>query len=281
MVFQGITTGPAPEQAAPTLMEGLETEENQQDREWEGSKTKCLRSASKNHGQSKEPAPRQKDVPDREAKEGTGRLTSATGSRGQDRTWGSAHGVAGDAEDGATEQLQDLEEKIRLVARVALRHEDELSQLRKERVFVLTFETKKGSVLDRLYELAMIRHTKKEKNEVDSPPPLMLFLGLGGQRGALGSDGPAGTGHFGGGSPRTSVKIPEMESSCGEKGAGAGSDPHAPIAGGGDPCAAGEHHIGAKRPGSVPCDAQAGRKPGRKYHHLLDGSRAAARHGAG
>ena len=47
-----------------------------------------------------------------------------------------------------------------------------------ERVFVLTFETKKGSVLDRLYELAVIWHTKKENNEVDTPLRLMLFQAL-------------------------------------------------------------------------------------------------------
>ncbi|CAE7566562.1 unnamed protein product, partial [Symbiodinium necroappetens] len=71
-----------------------------------------------------------------------------------------------------------LEEKMRLLARVALRHEDELSQMRTERVFVLTFETKQGSVLNRLYELAVIWHEKKEKEEVTSPLRLMLFMGL-------------------------------------------------------------------------------------------------------
>ena len=61
---------------------------------------------------------------------------------------------------------------MRLIARVALRHEDELSNQNQKRVFVLTFETKKGSALDRLYELAVIWHT------MQSPLRLMLFLGL-------------------------------------------------------------------------------------------------------
>ena len=66
-----------------------------------------------------------------------------------------------------------------------------------KRVFVLTFETKKGSALDRLYELAVIWHT------MQSPLRLMLFLGLlehlklrlralEGQRGASRSNCPAG-----------------------------------------------------------------------------------------
>ena len=93
------------------------------------------------------------------------------GWRQDDQDWGRYQGYD-------SRRMDDLEEKMRLIARVALRHEDELSQMRTERVFVLTFETKVGSVLNRLFELAMKWHEKKEKQEVDSPLRLILFMGL-------------------------------------------------------------------------------------------------------
>ncbi|CAE7226814.1 unnamed protein product, partial [Symbiodinium sp. KB8] len=98
---------------------------------------------------------------------------------GRGQSWGGWHSKEWSSTSAAeNNRLEDLEEKMRLLARVALRHEDELSQMRTERVFVLTFETKQGSVLNRLYELAVIWHEKKEKEEVNSPLRLMLFMGL-------------------------------------------------------------------------------------------------------
>ena len=133
---------------------------------------------------------------------------------------------------------------MRLIARVALRHEDELSNQNQKRVFVLTFETKKGSALDRLYELAVIWHT------MQSPLRLMLFLGLLEHlklrlraleaseelRDLIVQQGL----HLGGGSSGAPIRDQQKKLEP------SGGDPHAPVAAGaGDTVQTGEHHHGA------------------------------------
>ena len=57
-----------------------------------------------------------------------------------------------------------------------MRHEDELSQMRVERDFVLTMETQEAAVLAQLYRLSTVWKEKKEKGECSLR--MALFLGL-------------------------------------------------------------------------------------------------------
>eukprot|EP00439_Symbiodinium_sp_Y106_P041099 s4702_g5.t1 len=73
---------------------------------------------------------------------------------------------------------QALEENVKLLARLCLRHEDELSQMRVERDFVITMETQEAAVLSKLYRLSTVWKDKKETGEVDCSLRLALFLAL-------------------------------------------------------------------------------------------------------
>ena len=79
--------------------------------------------------------------------------------------------------NGRTDKSYDqaLEENVRLLARLCLRHEDELSQMKGERDFVLTMETQEAAVLAKLYKLSTVW---KEKKEVECFLRMALFLGL-------------------------------------------------------------------------------------------------------
>ncbi|CAE7608842.1 unnamed protein product, partial [Symbiodinium sp. CCMP2456] len=68
-----------------------------------------------------------------------------------------------------------LQEQMRLFARMSLRHEDELSQMRTERDFVLTFEPptqaaegNESNMLGLLFRMAVVWKEKKEAGQVDS-----------------------------------------------------------------------------------------------------------------
>ena len=97
------------------------------------------------------------------------------GARGR-RGWGN-QGWSGYGRNGR-QYDQGLEENVRLIARLCLRHEDELSQMRVERDFVLTMETQEAAVLAQLYRLSTVWKEKKEKGEVDCSLRMALFLGL-------------------------------------------------------------------------------------------------------
>lgn len=78
-----------------------------------------------------------------------------------------------------------LQEQMRLLARMSLRHEDELSQMRTERDFVLTFEPptqaaegNEANMLGLLFRMAVVWKEKKEAGQVDSSLRMVLFLGL-------------------------------------------------------------------------------------------------------
>ncbi|CAE7745734.1 unnamed protein product, partial [Symbiodinium necroappetens] len=83
------------------------------------------------------------------------------------------------------QELEQLQEHVRLLARMSLRHEDELSQGRTERDFVLTFEPptpgtndNSANMLVILFRMAVVWKEKKEEGKVDSSLRLVLFLGL-------------------------------------------------------------------------------------------------------
>ena len=83
------------------------------------------------------------------------------------------------------QEMEQLQEHVRLLARMSLRHEDELSQGRTERDFVLTFEPPNPGTSDNstnmlvlLFRMAVVWKEKKEEGKVDSSLRLALFLGL-------------------------------------------------------------------------------------------------------
>ncbi|CAE7364162.1 unnamed protein product [Symbiodinium sp. CCMP2592] len=83
------------------------------------------------------------------------------------------------------QMVEALQEHVRLLARMALRHEDELSQARTERDFLFTFEpptteadSNMVNMLGLMFKMAVLWKEKKEKGEVDSSLRLVLFLGL-------------------------------------------------------------------------------------------------------
>ncbi|CAE7754000.1 unnamed protein product, partial [Symbiodinium necroappetens] len=83
------------------------------------------------------------------------------------------------------QEMEQLQEHVRLLARMSLRHEDELSQGRTERDFVLTFEPPTPGTNDNstnmlviLFKMALVWKEKKEEGKVDSSLRLVLFLGL-------------------------------------------------------------------------------------------------------
>ena len=133
---------------------------------------------------SADPAPETED-PLTAATEGT-RNSPARGQRqsgwgGQQgarsrRGWGN-QGWSGYGRNGRQHD-QSFEENVRLIARLCLRHEDELSQMRVERDCVLTMETQEAAVLAQLYRLSTVWKEKKEKGEVDCSLRMALFLGL-------------------------------------------------------------------------------------------------------
>ncbi|CAE7731380.1 unnamed protein product [Symbiodinium sp. CCMP2592] len=95
-------------------------------------------------------------------------------SQGQRRGW-SSYQWGGQRK---TKEEQAWEDNLRLLARLCLRHEDELSQTRVERDFVLTMETQEAAVLTKLYRLAQAWRVKKDKQEVTCSLRVCLFMGL-------------------------------------------------------------------------------------------------------
>ena len=82
-------------------------------------------------------------------------------------------------------ELEVLKEQMRLLARIALRHEDELSQRRTESDFLITFEPlltpsegSQSNMLLKLFKTVVMWKTKRESGAVDTPLRLTLFLGM-------------------------------------------------------------------------------------------------------
>ncbi|CAE7374307.1 unnamed protein product [Symbiodinium sp. CCMP2592] len=95
-------------------------------------------------------------------------------NQGQRRGW-SSYTWGGQRKQ---KEEQAWEDNLRLLARLCLRHEDELSQTRVERDFILTMETQEAAVLTKLYKLATVWKERKERQEVDCSLRICLFLGL-------------------------------------------------------------------------------------------------------
>ena len=79
-------------------------------------------------------------------------------------------------------ELEHLREDVRLLARISMRHEDELSQKRTETDFILTLEVANGSgeegILEQLYKMTVKWKADQEQGKVSNSLRLTLFIGL-------------------------------------------------------------------------------------------------------
>ena len=112
------------------------------------------------------------------------------------RGWGSQNwgGQGQRRSDKAYDQA--LEENVKLLARLCLRHEDELSQMRVERDFVITMESQEAAVLSKLYRLSTVWKEKKEKGVLTPPGSLP-----GAVPSVAGANAGSGSRHCGGAGP--------------------------------------------------------------------------------
>ena len=194
LVFQHVQTGPVPTEGTAAPMEVQQSGE-QQSRETEESQAKYHRSAAKRPwtGQGTSPESGTKvrhggggkgdggSEPD-----GGGLRVAGLGRRGlgPKNTSRKHPGVAGATAAGElakprrSSASRTWRRKMRLIARVALRHEDELSQLRTERVFVLTSRPRRARCWIAFTNWRLSGTRRRRNDEVDCPLRLMLFLGL-------------------------------------------------------------------------------------------------------
>ena len=82
-------------------------------------------------------------------------------------------------------EVESLRENVRLLARISMRHEDELSQKRTETDFILTLEVAPANatpdqegLLEQLYKMTVEWRTKQEQGQVNNSLRLTLFIGL-------------------------------------------------------------------------------------------------------
>ena len=82
-------------------------------------------------------------------------------------------------------EVENLRENVRLLARISMRHEDELSQKRTETDFILTLEVAPADatpdqegLLNQLYKMTVEWKTKQEQGKVNNSLRLTLFIGL-------------------------------------------------------------------------------------------------------
>ncbi|CAE7244164.1 unnamed protein product [Symbiodinium microadriaticum] len=102
------------------------------------------------------------------------------GGNGNRRGWNNQRGQQyWGRRENRDQQFEDkMEESIKMLTRLCLRHEDELSQMRTERDFILTFETRSGAALPKMYKIAMVWKEKKEQNLVDCSLRQALFIAV-------------------------------------------------------------------------------------------------------
>ena len=101
------------------------------------------------------------------------------GGAGNRRGWNNQGGQNWGRRENRDQQFEEkMEESIKMLTRLCLRHEDELSQMRTERDFILTFETRSGAALPKMYKIAMVWKEKKEKNLVDCSLRQALFIAV-------------------------------------------------------------------------------------------------------
>ena len=173
---------PSPGSEARQLMD---VEDLTEDRE-EESRSKYSRPSTKGLGQGKGPtltseaAPKEpansSEKPANPARQDNGNGRNQEGNSQSWNGWGRQSWSHWENAQYPQRHIEELEEDIRLLARICLRHEDELSQRRPGRGFVLTFEVKAGNILNKLYAKALRWHQQKEAKEVDSSLRHVLFL---------------------------------------------------------------------------------------------------------
>ena len=162
----------------------MDVEDLTEDRE--ESRSKYSRPSTKGLGQGKGPtlaseaAPKEpatsSEKPANPARHDNGNGRNQEGNSQSWNGWGRQSWSHWENAQYPQRHIEELEEDIRLLARICLRHEDELSQMRPERGFVLTFEVKAGNILNKLYAKALRWHQQKEAKEVDSSLRHVLFL---------------------------------------------------------------------------------------------------------
>ena len=82
------------------------------------------------------------------------------------------------ARSGSVKETEQLSEAVKLLARMTLRHEDELSQTRIEKEFILTLEVHGGGILPTLYQVAQAWKESREKGTAFSSLRLTMLLAL-------------------------------------------------------------------------------------------------------
>ncbi|CAE7658778.1 unnamed protein product [Symbiodinium necroappetens] len=82
-------------------------------------------------------------------------------------------------------EVESLKENVRLLARISMRHEDELSQKRTETDFILTLEVappnatpEQEGLLEQLYKMTVEWKKLQEQGKVNNSLRLTLFIGL-------------------------------------------------------------------------------------------------------
>ena len=92
----------------------------------------------------------------------------------QDRwqSWGSG------SQSSWQKETEQLSEAVKLLARMTLRHEDELSQTRIEKEFILTLEVHGGGILPTMYQVAQAWKESREKGTAFSSLRLTMLLAL-------------------------------------------------------------------------------------------------------
>ena len=89
--------------------------------------------------------------------------------------WGSKWEDGDRSDNRWNRDLDNLKDSIQLLARISLRHEDELAQSRVEKEFVLTFEVHGGGILPLMWGFAQEWKKAREEKKVFSSLPT-LFL---------------------------------------------------------------------------------------------------------
>ncbi|CAE7216580.1 unnamed protein product [Symbiodinium sp. CCMP2592] len=103
--------------------------------------------------------------------------------------WQTQNTQAGWNKNKTTKELQKeldaLKEDVRLLSRIAMRHEDELSQRRTETDFILTLEVadpkatqEQEGILEQLYKMTVVWKQQQEAGKANNSLRLTLFIGL-------------------------------------------------------------------------------------------------------
>ena len=119
-----------------------------------------------------------KDNAKGDAGRGKGRSQSKPRPSRRSEAQSSWQNWGGNSQSSWQRDTDQINEAVRLLARMALRHEDELSQTRIEKEFILTMEVHGGGVLPMMYQVAQAWKESREKGEVFSSLRLTMLLAL-------------------------------------------------------------------------------------------------------